>query len=394
MRYSPSSPLRSEYLVYGSPLVTEREVRAVEEVMRSSWIGTGPKVARFEEMFRDYLGCRHAVALNSCTAALHLSMLASGLGQGDEVITTPMTFCATANAILHTGATPVFVDIDPATLNIDPGRIESAISERTRAILPVHFAGRPCDMDRICGLAAAHGLLVIEDAAHAIEAAYRGRKIGTIGNMTCFSFYVTKNVFTGEGGMVSCDDDDIAERIKVYALHGMNKDAWARYSDSGFRHYQVVVAGYKYNMMDLQAAMGIAQMPSIDEYLARRQQIWRHYDEAFRDVPLALPAPQESGTVHARHLYTVLLKLDDVRCGRDEFMEGLHRENIGTGVHYISLHLHPYYRERFGFGEDDFANAADVSRRTLSLPLSPKLTDSDVDDVVRAVRRVLDYYAK
>ncbi|MBD3390602.1 MAG: aminotransferase class I/II-fold pyridoxal phosphate-dependent enzyme [Chitinivibrionales bacterium] len=394
MQYSPSRPVRREFLVFGSPAVTQREIDAVTEVMRSCWIGTGPRVAAFEEQFRRYTGARHALALNSCTAALHLSMLAAGVGPGDEVITTPMTFCATVNAILHTGATPVFVDVDPATQNIDVSQIETAVTGRTRAILPVHFAGRPCDMDAITRIAARRKLLVIEDAAHAIEAAYHGRKIGTIGDMTCFSFYVTKNLFTGEGGMVTCADDATAARIKTYGLHGMTKDAWARYSDEGFRHYQVVLPGYKYNMMDIQAAMGLVQMPDIEKNLERRKQIWRAYDDAFRELPLSTPAPEEPDTVHARHLYTVLLSLPDLKCTRDAFMDALTRENIGSGVHYVSVHLHPYYRERFGFAPDRFPRAADISQRTLSLPLSPKLGDGDVEDVIHAVTNVADCFAK
>jgi len=394
MQYKHGKPARKEFLVFGSPLVTEREIAAVSEVMKSGWIGTGPKVAEFEQAFAEYIGCRHAVALNSCTAALHLSMIASGVGEGDEVITTPMTFCATVNAIIHTGATPVLADVNPRTLTIDPSRVEAAITEKTKAILPVHFAGRPCDMDALAAIAKKYRLLLIEDAAHAIESSWRDKKIGTIGDMTCFSFYVTKNIFTGEGGMVTCADEDMAARIKIYGLHGMSKDAWKRYSDEGYRHYQVVVPGFKYNMMDIQAAMGLAQLPYINEYLDRRRRIWRAYDEAFAGLPLTLPAPEDPGTVHARHLYTPLLNLDDVRCTRDKFIAALHAENIGTGVHYISVHLHPYYREKYGCKDGDFPAAFDISNRTFSLPLSAKLTDEDVEDVIRAVRLAADFYAK
>jgi dTDP-4-amino-4,6-dideoxygalactose transaminase len=394
IKYRPAQPVREEFLVYGSPLITQREVDAVNEVMKSCWIGTGPKVAEFEQRFCDYIGCRHAVALNSCTAALHLSLIASGVGPGCEVITTPMTFCATVNAIIHTGATPVLVDIDPLTLNIDPARIEAAITPKTKAILPVHFAGRSCDMDPIAAIAEKHGLLLIEDAAHAIETMYKGRKIGTIGNMTCFSFYVTKNIFTSEGGMVTCEDDELAARIKIYGLHGMSKDAWKRYSDEGFRHYQVVVPGFKYNMTDIQAAMGIVQIPYINEYLDRRRAIWKAYDAAFAGLPVTLPSAEEAGTVHARHLYTLMLNTNDILCTRDDFMNALQSENIGTGVHYISVHKHPYYREKYGYADDDFPAALDVSNRTFSLPLSPKLTDGDVADVIKAVTRIADFYSK
>ncbi|MBD3422674.1 MAG: aminotransferase class V-fold PLP-dependent enzyme [Chitinivibrionales bacterium] len=394
MNYVPSHKRRSRFLVFGSPLVTEKEIVAVENVMRSCWLGTGPRVEQFEQAFRDYIGCKHAIALNSCTASLHLAMLASGVGPGDEVITTPLTFCATANAIIHTGARPVFVDVDADTQNIDPQRIEAAISPKTKALLPVHFAGRPCDMDALGALAHKHRLLLIEDAAHAVEAVYKGRRIGTVGDMTCFSFYVTKNLFTGEGGMVTTDDEDLAARIKMYGLHGMTKDAWARYSDEGFKHYQVVFPGYKYNMMDLQAAMGLEQLPVLEAYRQRRCEIWDFYTQEFAGLPVQTPCTPQTDTVHARHLYTILLDLNALSRTRDEFMDALCAENIGTGVHYISLHLHPYYAREFNLAASDFPNASHISQRTLSLPLSAKLTDEDCEDVVRAVKRVAAYCAK
>jgi dTDP-4-amino-4,6-dideoxygalactose transaminase len=346
-------------------------------------------VARFEEIFRDYIGARHALALNSCTAALHLSMIAAGLGAGDEVITTPHTFAATANAIVHTGATPVFVDVGLRTQNIDPSQLERAITPKTRAILPVHFAGRPCDMDPIMSIARAHGLKVIEDAAHAIESTYHGRHIGTIGDAACFSFYVTKNIVTGEGGMVTTGDEEWAEKIQTYGLHGLSKGAWKRYSDAGFVHYQVLYPGFKYNMTDMQAALGIHQMGRIEAYSRRRLEIWDRYNAAFADLPAETPAPEEPGTRHARHLYTLMLDIDRLSVTRDAVVEELKAEGIGTGIHFISLHLHPYYRDRFGFSPGDFPNARHLSDRTVSLPLSARLTDQDVDDVVNAVRKVL-----
>ncbi len=382
-------PARKDFLVFGSPMVEEPEIDEVIKTLRSGWLSTGPKVARLEELFKDYIGSDHALALNSCTAGLHLSMLVSGLGPGDEVITTPMTFAATANAITHIGARPVFVDIDRATMNIDPERIEAAITPKTKAIMPVHFAGRPCDMDPILDIAARHNLLVIEDAAHAIEAEYKGRKIGNIGDLTCFSFYVTKNMVTGEGGMVTTNNADWAEKVQIYGLHGMSKGAWRRYSDEGFKHYQVVYPGYKYNMMDIQAAIGIHQLPRIERYLTRREEIWRRYDEAFAELPVILPAPAESNTKHARHLYTLLVDIDRLGISRDDFQQALHERNIGTGIHFIALHLHPYYADTYGYKRGDFPNAEFVSDRTISLPLSAKLTDEDVEDVVNAVVKVL-----
>jgi dTDP-4-amino-4,6-dideoxygalactose transaminase len=380
--------MRDDFLIFGSPAIEEDEIAEVVATLRSGWIGTGPRVARFEEMFREYIGARHAIAVNSCTAALHLSMVVAGVGPGDEVITTPMTFCATANAVLHTGAMPVFVDVDPETGNIDPERIASAVTARTKAILPVHYAGRPCRMDRIESIARAHNLLIIEDAAHAIEASYQGRRIGTIGNLTCFSFYVTKNVVTAEGGMVTTDDADLAAKIKMYALHGMSKDAWKRFSDEGYKHYEVIFPGFKYNMTDLQAALGIHQLARIDANWKRRDEIWARYDEAFADLPLKRPAGTAPGVVHARHLYTILVDTDAIGKSRDHVLDELIRLNVGTGVHYTALHLHRYYRERFGFHEGMFPHAEWIGQRTLSLPLSTKLTDKDVGDVIDALHRV------
>ena len=381
--------MRKDFLVFGSPAIDQAEIDEVVATLRSGWIGTGPRVARFEEMFREYIGAAHAIALNSCTAALHLSMVVSGVGRGDEVITTPMTFCATANSIVHTGARPVFVDVEADTGNIDPDRIEEAITPRTKAILPVHYAGRPCRMDTIEAIARRHNLLLIEDAAHAIESVHHGRKIGTIGDLTCFSFYVTKNVVTAEGGMVTTNNPDFAAKIKMYGLHGMSKDAWKRFSDEGYRHYQVLFPGFKYNMTDLQAALGIHQLARVAEGAKRRDEIWARYDEAFADVPVVRPARVDEGTVHARHLYTILVKTEVTGKSRDQTLNELIRLNIGTGVHYTALHLHPYYRETFGHKPGDFPNAEYIGERTLSLPLSTKLSDDDVAAVIEAVTHVV-----
>jgi len=380
---------RDPYLIFGSPRIEEDEIAEVVDSLRSGWVSTGPKVAKFEEIFRDYIGCRFARATSSCTAGLHLAMLVAGIKPGDEVITSPLTFAATANAILHTGAKPVFVDVDPQTFNIDPERIEERITSRTRAIVPVHLTGRPCEMDPIVAVARKNDLLVIEDAAHALEAWYHGRKVGTIGNLSVFSFYVTKNLTTAEGGMVTTDHEDWAEAIEHYALHGLSRGAWKRFSDEGFKHYEVVVPGFKYNMMDIQAAIGIHQIKKVDRYLKRREEIWRRYDEAFADAPLDMPPPPDENTIHARHLYVVRLRLDQLRIHRDGVVQELHERGIGTGIHYRSLHLHRYYRETFGYRPEDFPHAADYSERALSLPLSAKLTDRDVEDVIMIVHEVL-----
>ena len=373
---------RDPYLIFGSPRIEDDEIAEVVDSLRSGWISTGPKVARFEELFTKYIGCRFSRATSSCTAGLHLAMLVAGLKPGDEVVTTPLTFAATANAILHAGGAPVFVDVNPETSNIDPDKIEEKITDRTRILLPVHLTGRPCEMDRILEIAKRHNLLVIEDAAHAIEAHYHGKKIGTIADLAVFSFYVTKNITTAEGGMVTTNRADWAEMIERYALHGLSRGAWKRYSDDGFKHYEVVVPGFKYNMMDIQAALGIKQLEKIDAYLQRREAIWQKYDEAFATAPIQTPPPPEQDTIHARHLYVVRLCLDRLRATRDEIVTALHQKGIGTGIHYRSLHLHSYYKERFGYQSTDYPHALDYSNSAISLPLSAKLTDKDVDDVI------------
>ena len=385
-------PVRRDYLVFGQPDIRQPEIDEVVAVLASRWIGTGPRTARFEEAFRTYVGCRFARAVNSGTAALFLSMHVLGISRGDEVITCPLTFGATVNAILHAGATPVLVDCERDTMCIDAGEIEDAVTPRTRAILPIHLAGRPCDMDAIGDIARRHSLFVIEDAAHAIETVYHGRKVGTISDLTCFSFYATKNVTTAEGGMVTTANEGWARRIEILALHGQSRGAWKRYSDDGFRHYEIVVPGFKYNMTDLQAAIGIHQLARVEENLVRREEIWRRYDDAFASLPLSTPPPPDPETVHARHLYTVLLETDALGVSRDEFQEALHRENIGTGVHYRSVHLQDYYRRTYGYAPEDYPNAAWISERTLSLPLGPQLTDDDVNDVIGAVRKLCDYF--
>ena len=383
-------PVRETFLVFGAPQILEDEIREVVDTLRSGWIGTGPKVRRFERMFAEYIGAKHAVALSSCTAGLELALEVLGIGPGDEVITTPLTFSATANVIVHRGARPVFADIELPSMNIDPNEIERRITPKTKAIIPVHFAGRPCRMDDIMDIARRHGLFVIEDAAHAIEAWYRGRKIGTIGDMTCFSFYATKNLTTAEGGMVTTENDEWAEEIRIKSLHGISKDAWRRYTEAGFQPYDTLYAGYKFNMTDIQASLGIHQLRRIEENLKIRERIWRRYNEAFADISEIITPAEEEGIRHARHLYTILLDIDRLRIDRNRFIELLKAENIGAGIHYIALHLHSFYRKTFGYKRGDFPNAEYVSDRTVSLPLSPKMTDQDVEDVIRAVRKVVE----
>jgi dTDP-4-amino-4,6-dideoxygalactose transaminase len=380
---------RSRFLVFGAPQIEDAEIEEVVASLKSGWLGTGPKVARLESDFRAYKGACHAVAVNSCTAALHLSILAAGVRPGDEVITTPLTFCATVNAILHAGATPVLADVDPTTMNIDPEQVKAKVTPRTRALLPVHFAGRPCDMDALCEIAATRGLALIEDCAHAIETEYKGRKAGTFGDFGCFSFYVTKNVMTGEGGMVLARREEDAGRIKVLALHGMSKDAWKRYADEGFVHYQVVECGFKYNLMDIQAALGIHQLARVENNWLRRREIWDRYRTAFAAIPACLPTPEEAHTRHAYHLFTLLIDEERAGLSRDRFLTAMTGENIGVGVHYLSIPEHPYYQERFGWRPGDYPHARRIGQQTVSLPLSPRLTDEDVADVIRAVKKCL-----
>ena len=379
------------FLVFGAPQIGEPEIAEVEACLRSGWLGTGPRVAQFERDFAAYRGVRElqVAAVNSCTAALHVSLLAAGIEPGSEVITTPLTFCATVNAILHAGLVPILADVDPVTQNIDPDAVEAAITPRTRAILPVHFAGRPCDMDRIMAIARKNNLVVIEDCAHAVEAEFRGKPLGTFGDFGCFSFYVTKNVVTGEGGMILGNSEEQIARARILALHGMSKDAWHRFGDKGYKHYQVVECGFKYNMMDIQAAIGLHQLARVDESWHRRRTIWQRYDEALADLPMGLPAPPQSDTRHGYHLYTVMI--DESRAGisRDDFLEAMNAARIGTGVHYLSIPEHPYYQQRFGWQPEQWPHAMKLGRQTVSLPLSPAMSDDDVERVIHAMRTIL-----
>jgi dTDP-4-amino-4,6-dideoxygalactose transaminase len=384
------APVRSSFLIFGFPAIEEVEIQEVVQTLRSGWLGTGPKVKKFEADFQTFTGAKHAVALNSCTAGLELALDVLGVGDGDEVITTPMTFTATANVVLHRGAKPVFVDVERDTMNIDVSRIEAAITPRTKAIIPVDMTGRPCEIVEIMDIARRHNLSVIQDAAHALETTYQGQKVGSIADITAFSFYVTKNVCTGEGGMVTTSNDYWAEQLRIKALHGISKDAWKRYSAEGFQPYETLYPGYKFNMMDIQASLGIHQLARAYQNLEIRDRLWAHYDGVFADVPevttpLATLPPDSR---HGRHLYTILLDLDRLTINRNRFIDLMKAENIGTGIHFTALHLHKYYREAFGFREGDFPNAEWIGERTVSLPMGPNLTTADIDDVAEAVRKI------
>ncbi len=377
---------RPDFLPYALPYLDESEEQAVLEVLRSGWLTTGQRARQLEQDFCAYTGAKHAVAVNSCTAAMHIVLAAWEIGKGDEVITTPLTFCATIEAIEYVGATPVLVDIDPETANIDPAQIEQAITPRTRAIMPVHYGGLPCEMDAILDIAARHNLLVLEDAAHAAGATYKGRKIGSIGHATAFSFYANKNMTTGEGGMMTTNDADLADKCRILSLHGISRDAWKRYTATGSWYYEVQALGFKYNMPDVLAAIGVCQLRKLDAMNARRQQIAAQYHRAFGEMDFLTPFPPTlpSDRTHVWHLYTILLNLDALRTGRDAFIEELKARQIGVSVHYIPIHYHPHYR-RYGWRRGDFPHTEAYYARTISLPLYPSMTDADVADVVEAV---------
>ncbi len=370
---------------FSRPVVGPDEVAEVLAVLESGWLSTGPRVRQFEDAFAAFVGAPHAIALNSCTAGLHLSLLTTGIGPGDEVVTTPLTFCATANVIVHCGATPVFADVDPRTGNLDPTAAEAAVTPRTRAIIPVHYGGRPADVSGFHALARRRPVTIIEDAAHCIEGQAAGRRIGTTADFTCFSFYATKNLTTGEGGMVTTASEEAASRIRTASLHGMTRNAWSRYQRLGPAPYDVVMPGFKYNMTDIQAALGLHQLAALGRHHARRTAISHRYDWAFADLPIEMFEPVPRGSTHARHLYTILIDPSSGRT-RDQVAELLALSGVATSVHFPAVHLLQFYRERYGFKTGQFPHAERIASTVLSLPLSPSLTDAQVDTVIRAVR--------
>lgn len=385
---------RTNFLPYCLPSITGAEIAQVAVVLQSGWLAKGPESINFEEQFAQYIGAKYAVAMNSCTAALHISLLAAGIGPSDEVITTPMTFAATANTIIHTGATPVFADIDPETGCIDPDEMEKKVTVRTKAIVPVHYSGQACDLDRIYAIAERYGLFVSEDAAHAIYTRYKGRMIGSTSKGTVsFSFYATKNICTGEGGMLLTDNGEIARQARILSTHGMNKNAWNRYAKGGKWQYDIEQPGYKYNMCDLQAALGRIQLERLSAMQKRREQIAAKYNASLQEaVGLKIPMTAASTTTHSWHLYPVTIISDLLSISRNRFIEELNRRNVGTSVHFIPLHLMSTYSQRFGFREGDFPKAEKWFDGTLSLPLYPAMTDDDVAYVIAAVQDILDRY--
>ena len=394
--------VRTEFLPYALPSVGAEEIAEVVDTLRSGWVTTGPKVKRFESMFADYVHCANAIATNSCTAGLHTALSALRVGPGDEVVLPTLTFCATANVVVHLGARPVLVDVGD-DLNVMPEAIEAAITQRTKALVPVHFGGQTCELEAILAIAERHRLPVVADAAHAVGATYRGRPVGCDPEgsgrvasrlISVFSFYATKNMTTGEGGMIATADRELAERMRILALHGMSHDAWRRYAKDGSWSYEVVLPGFKYNMTDIQAALGIHQLRKLNDFIAVRQRYARLYDEAFADLPeLATPITHPDRS-HCYHLYVIRLELSRLSIDRAQFIEELKSRNVGASVHFIPVHRHPFYRERFGYRRGDLPGADRVYDRIVSLPLYPRMTERDVQYVADVVRDIVTLHRR
>lgn len=378
------------FLPFALPGIGQEEIDEVVDTLRSGWLTGGPKVRTFEEGFRDVTGASHAVALSSCTAGLHLGLLAAGIGPGDEVITTPLTFAATVNVVLHVGATPVLADIRDDDYNIDPDEVERRITPRAKALMPVHYGGQPARMEELLALARDRGLRVIEDAAHALGARYRDRPIGAIGDAAVFSFYPIKNITTGQGGMLTSDNGELAERVRLLSLHGLSKTAWDRYSDKGSAVYQVLAPGFNYAMTDIQAAIGIHQLDRLEGFQARREHLARRYDELLADVPEVIRPAVRDDVVHAWHLYPIRLELDRLRTSREEFIEELRLRGIGTSVHFIPIHFHPHFRDALGLRPGDYPVSEAVYAGMISLPLYPRMEDTDVERVATAVHDIVE----
>lgn len=381
--------LRENFLPFALPHITQAEIDEVVDTLRSGWLSTGPKVKRFEREFAEVVGAPHAIAVNSATAALHLALVAAGVGPSDEVIVPVYTFTSSAAVIIHSGATPVFVDVDPVTCNMDPAALERAITPRTRAVIIVHMAGLAAEMDALLPIARAHNLVVIEDAAHAFPASYRGQTIGTHGDLIAFSFYATKALATGEGGMLVTANPDYAQRAALMSLHGMSRDAWKRYTAQGSWRYEVLDAGFKDNMTDVAAALGLQQLARRQWLLDRRRSVAERYTAAFTGIPALETPPNLADREHAWHLYMLRIHPEALSIGRDAFIEELSHANIGTSVHFIPLPLHPLYRDRFALSPEDFPGAIGAFEREISLPIYPGMSDDDVDDVIAAVLRIV-----
>ena len=385
--------IRPDFLSFSPPSISEAEIEAVVDTLRGSWITTGPKTKAFETKLQNYVGAPGALALNSCTAGLHVALVALGVGPGDEVIVPTMTFCATANVVEHVGAKPVLVDVSPDTLNLDPTAVERAITPRTKVIMPVHYAGHPADLDPLFAMANKHGLEILEDAAHALPAKYKGVMVGSRENLASYSFYATKNLTTAEGGAV-LGNPTLLEKCRIIGHHGMNRDAWKRFDRSGSWYYEVVLPGFKYNMTDIQAAIGLVQLDRLAGFQNRRKEVWEAYDQAFASHPaLQIPTLREE-VESSLHLYILRLNLSALSIDRNVFIEELKARNIGTSVHYLPVHMHPYYRDKYGLQPGQYPIAMDAYSRMLSLPLNAELTEQDVKDVIDAVLDVAAIHSR
>jgi UDP-4-amino-4,6-dideoxy-N-acetyl-beta-L-altrosamine transaminase len=387
------TPVRSTLLPYGHQSVDEKDIQAVVDVLRSDWLTTGPKVSEFEEAFAERVGAKHAVSFSSGTAALHAAAFAAGLKPGDEAVTTPMTFAATANCVLYQGATPVFADVCADTLNLDPQEMEKRITPKTRVILPVDYAGHPADLDPIRKIAADRGLIIIEDASHALGAQYRGRNVGSISDMTVFSFHPVKHITTGEGGMVTTGNAQFAETLRRFRNHGISSDARQRQSQ-GQWHYEMVLLGFNYRLTDIACALGIRQLQKLDENVARRRAIAMKYREELSELPQAILPAEKAESSSSWHLFPIRLRLERLTADRGQIFRALRAENIGVNVHYIPVHLHPYYRDRFGYKGGEYPVAEQAYERLISLPMFHGMSDQDVNDVIRAILKVVEHYAQ
>ena len=391
------SPVREKMLPFGAPALGEEEINEVVDTLKSGWISTGPKTKKFEDEFSQYIGAKYAIALNSCTAGLHLSLVVNHIGPGDEVIVPSLTFGATANVVEHVGARPVLVDVDPHTCNIDPVKAANAITPRTRAIIPVHYGGLPCDMNAIHEIVRGKNIMVIEDAAHAIGAKYDGKMIGTISPLTNFSFYANKNLTTAEGGMITTADPELEEKVRVFHLHGLSRDAWKRYHSNKFMPSEIVVPGYKYNMTDVQASLGLHQLRKHECFIARREELAAFYDEAFSELDGMVRTqhrPHDGKNRHVLHLYVLILNLPRLTVTRNQFIDALLAENIGAAMHFNPLHNMPFYREKYGYRPGDLPVANEIGSSVLSLPITPQMTHRDAQDVVDGVMKVFKAYKK
>jgi perosamine synthetase len=386
-------PVRDSRLPYGRQWLDEDDIADVVEVLRSDWLTTGPKVEEFEQAFADFVGVKEAVAVSSGTAALHAAMYATGIGSGDEVVVPPMTFAASANCVVYQGGTPVFADVDPDTLLIDPAQVASKLTPRTRAVVAVDYTGQPCDYDELRGLVSQHDLFLVADACHAPGATYKGRSVGSLADLSAFSFHPVKHISTGEGGMITTDDSELARRMRIFRNHGITTDHRQR-EQQGSWIYEMVDLGYNYRLTDVQCALGLSQLRKLPEWVARRQAIARQYDEAFAELPAVEPLGLREEVSHAYHLYVVQLGLEHLRADRGQVFSALVAEGIGVNVHYIPVHLHPFYRKRFGTGPGLLPVAEAAYQRLITLPIFPRMRRQDVDDVIRAVRKIVNAYSR